>query len=257
MKFTNGYGRQVAVMRVETHGESGLKRASVMTPGSQRCRKRGWIELRLLAQRGVLNVEDVMHYAPRTLIACVLAASLFFAACKHQHVSGPSREEYTVYSAFIKELAASKQLFGSEQLGDPELALAIVDKTVVAKNDSTAVLPLDFAAIGTEELGQDYFQQNAKSWRLEPRFEIPFKYGLISADTIDRKPLDSSVSPAGHRRVSGVLRLSRVGFDRKRIHGLLSYSYECGALCGRAGIVMLQKNESGWSVKEFGKTLVF
>jgi hypothetical protein len=68
-------------------------------------------------------------------------------------------------------------------------------------------------------------------------------------------------SPAGTfpeaPHVSGVLQLSRVGFNRQKTLALLYYSYHCGVLCGQSGWVALHKVEGKWRIEQFGTSRVY
>jgi len=156
-------------------------------------------------------------------------------------------------------MLASKRFFGGDRTGS-SFTLLIFDKTAMVKNYSAPILPLDLPAAAPEEAGRDYYRQNGQSWLLEPRFRLQLNYKLVSEDR-DKSP---SVSPRatgssveGRQPASGLLKLSRVGFDRSHRFALFSYIYDGGLLCGESGIVTLQENGTNWSVKDLSNTLEF
>jgi hypothetical protein len=57
--------------------------------------------------------------------------------------------------------------------------------------------------------------------------------------------------------VSGVLQVSRAGFNRRQTLAMLYYRYRCGILCGQSGWVALQKSGGNWRIQQFGFGVVY
>lgn len=49
---------------------------------------------------------------------------------------------------------------------------------------------------------------------------------------------------------SGVLRMSRIYFDKKKQVGLFYCSYACGRLCGEEAIICIRKISNRWSIEK-------
>ncbi len=156
------------------------------------------------------------------------------ASLLNRAASEPQAEDYNVYSAFVDDLFSSSQALGVHPDGSQNRVVYVVGETLERKTPS--LLPLDVAVLGPNEMGEDFFRQNARAWRLEPRFHSRFRVLLAE----NRGP------------TSSVLRLSRIGFNRKGTLALLFFSYRCGALCAQSGWVVLYKSEGRWHIKQFG-----
>jgi hypothetical protein len=147
------------------------------------------------------------------------------------------------------------------------------------KNTSDPILPLEVAALGPEDMGQDFFRQNAKSWHLEAQFRSHLKCNVVEnrmlhsaamsgvgdlfappkkGDSGKWLPHASPTGPfPGNPKVSGVLGLSRIGFDHTRTRGLVYYDYRCGVLCGQSGWATLRKVHGEWKLDEMGSGFVY
>jgi hypothetical protein len=145
--------------------------------------------------------------------------------------------------------------------------------------DPGSILPLEIAALVPEDMGEDFFRQNTQSWRLQPRFHTSLRVSLVGRDMAHLSALFGveelfqppkkgeegkwlpHASPTGPfpdtPHVSGVLQLSRAGFNRRETLALLHYSYRRGVLCGQSGWVLLHKTGGTWRVKEYGSFVVY
>ena len=123
----------------------------------------------------------------------------------------------------------------------------VIEETRQMKSPGS-ILPLDVAVLGPNEMAEDFFRQNTQTWRLQPNFHGKLKVSLVDSSLADAIP----DNPQG----SGLLRLSRAGFNRRRTLALLYFSYRCGLTCGQSGWVVLQKTQGGWRIKEFGSGIV-
>jgi hypothetical protein len=200
-------------------------------------------------------------------------ASLFSRA-----VAEPTPEDYAVYSAFVDGFFSSNQPFRADQSINQDNVVYIVGETRQMRSPGS-VLPLDVIALGPNDMGEDFFRQNTQAWHLQPRFHTRLKVLLVGGDMVHRARLFGMeelfeqpkkgealkwlphASPAGpfpdDPRVSGVLQLSRAGFNRRGTLALLNYSYRCGVLCGQSGWVVLQAAGGTWCIKQFGSGVVY
>jgi hypothetical protein len=194
-------------------------------------------------------------------------------------VMAPSSEDYDAYSGFVNDFFSPSQRFSAVQSISPDSIVLIAAETLTMRNTSDPILPLEVAALGPEDMGQDFFRQNAKTWHLEARFHTRVKVfvgdkqmlrrGTTSGieelfappkkdDAARRLPPASPARPFPENpKVSGVLRLSRIGFDHSRTRGIVYYDYSCGSLCGQAGWATLRKVHREWVLEEMGPGLVY
>jgi|ERR1035437_5507385 hypothetical protein len=216
-----------------------------------------------------LTVVTVVHmYGLPPVIAALLS----------RPVTEPTSEDYAVYSAFVDGFFFSDQPFRADQSISQDSVVYIVGATLQMKSPG-AILPLDVVALGPNDMGEDFFRQNTRTWRLQPRFHTRLGVLLVGNDMVHRagpfgmeqlfeQPKKGGelkwlphASPAGpfpdNPSVSGVLQLSRAGFNRRGTLTLLYYSYRCGVLCGQSGWVVLHKTGGNWRIKQFGSGAVY
>jgi hypothetical protein len=199
-------------------------------------------------------------------------------ALLNRSVTEPTPEDYAVYSGFVDDFFFSKQPFRADQGINRDNAVYVVTETRQMKSPG-AILPLDVAALGPADMGEDFFRQNAHSWHLQPLFHTRLRVQLAGRDMLryasefgmegllekpkkgedlEFLPHASSVGPfPDNPSICGVLQLSRSGFNRRRTLALLFYSYRCGALCGQSGWVVLHKTQGAWRITEFGPGAVY
>jgi hypothetical protein len=161
------------------------------------------------------------------------------ASLLNRTVREPGSEDYAVYSAFVDGFFSSNSPSrGGESIGQDGVAY-VASETRQMKNPGS-ILPLDVAALGPSDMGEDFFRQNAQTWHLQPRFHTRSRVLLVGGQT-----------------VSGVLRLSRIGLNRRGTLALLHYSYRCGELCSRSGWVVLHRTEGHWRIEQFGSGVIY
>src|SRR5215472_5170739 len=85
-------------------------------------------------------------------------------------VVAPSAEDYAAYSGFVDDFFSSRQPFRADQSISSDNIVFIAAETSTMKNTADPILPLQVAALGPEDMGQDFFRQNANSWRLGAQF---------------------------------------------------------------------------------------
>ena len=98
----------------------------------------------------------------------------------------PSSEDYAAYSGFVDDFFSSRQPFRADQSLSPDNVVLITAETSTMKNTSDPILPLEVAALGPEDMGQDFFCQNAKSWHLEAQFRSQLKCAVVENRMLHR-----------------------------------------------------------------------
>jgi hypothetical protein len=162
-----------------------------------------------------------------------------------RNITEPTSEDYAAYSAFVDDFFSSKRP-GAEQFIGHDVYIA--SETLEMKNPGS-LLPLDVAALGPSDMGEDFFRQNGHTWQLQPRFHTRMR---IRVDN------ETSRSAGSYQdQPPCVLQLSRIGFNRRRSLALIYYSYRCSALCCSSGWVVLQKAEGNWHIKQFGAGFIY
>jgi hypothetical protein len=101
-------------------------------------------------------------------------------------ITEPSSEEYAAYSGFVDDFFSSNQPFRSDQSISTDNIVFIAAETLTTRNASDPILPLQVAALGSEDTGQDFLRQNARSWRLEPRFRTHLKCEVVDKEMAHR-----------------------------------------------------------------------
>jgi hypothetical protein len=92
---------------------------------------------------------------------------------------------------------------------------------------------------------------------LTPKFDIPFKYQLISDKQLE-KVVAHPNGPMEHwakfyklyPNSAGYNSFSRVGYDKAGRNALVYFVNWCGPLCGTGTYVVVEKGLNGWVVKE-------
>ena len=156
----------------------------------------------------------------------------------------PSSEDYAAYSGSVDDFFSSRQPFRAHPSLSPDNAVLITAETATMKNTPDPILP--FAALGPEDMGQDFFCQNAKSWHLEAQFRSHPGCAVVENRMLHRAAM------------SGVEELfAPPGFDHTRTRGLVYYDYRCGVLCGQSGWARLRKVHVEWKLDEMGSGAVY
>ncbi len=88
---------------------------------------------------------------------------------------------------------------------------------------------------------------------LERKFNIKIKYALVSNEELDAlfKEDVGGGWEAFHKKFpksSGILTLSRVGFNADKTQALVYKGWSCGGLCGGGGYTLLKKKKGVWVV---------
>lgn len=226
----------------------------------------------------VLTVTAVLLAVTVAAIVYIYGLPPGIASFVHRAVAEPTPDDYAVYSAFVDGFFSSDQPFRADQNISPDNVVYIAGETRQMRSPGS-VLPLDLVALGPNSMGEDFFRQNTQTWLLQPRFHTKLRVVLVGSDMAHRaasfgmeelfeQPKKGEelkwlphASPSGpfpdNPRGSGVLQLSRTGFNWRGTLALLNYSYRCGVLCGQSGWVVLQRAGGNWHIKQFGSGVVY
>ncbi len=156
-------------------------------------------------------------------------------------------EEIEIYNVLINHgLGPTSEMvvIASETTGDP-IGIALQDGKIELITELGA----------TEETLLD--------WQGKNKQQVPIKVALtlnVSYQVLNERERESILNNeypqigwqnffAYYENTSGLLRLSRVGFDIARKHALVYVEYQCGAACGSGRLVhLIRKTDDVWSV---------
>lgn len=111
----------------------------------------------------------------------------------------------------------------------------------------------------TDETIEGYEIARKNEQDLTTKFEIPFKYFLLSdkqLQSVFRDPNDFDKSKGWNEfyklypTSGGYNSFSRVGYDKARRSALVYFVNWCHSLCGTGTYVLVEKSEKSWVVKE-------
>src|SRR5215831_1020498 len=109
----------------------------------------------------------------------------FVTSLLHRPVTEPGAEDYAVYSGFVEGFFSSSQPFKPDQSVSPDSVVYAVGETLPIRNVDS-MLPLEVAALGPEDMGEDLFRQNAHSWLLQPRFRARSRISIVGRVMLHR-----------------------------------------------------------------------
>jgi hypothetical protein len=161
------------------------------------------------------------------LLTFALFSSLTIAAQEAQHeLVAPyqSSDGYDVYEAVLSTDAASA-----------------TSPLVISVETEPSGMCLEPAGEWKQMLMHaiaDYNKQNAKTYRLQPKFRMKRRYELLTKEEIHAR--------FKHPGDGSWVELSAVGFNRKRNIAVLWVSYGCPGLCGSGTFHILHKKNGKW-----------
>lgn len=157
---------------------------------------------------------------------------------------GTSAEEYAVYSAVIANMFETKVEF-----------LVIQDATATdfTEDHSKQHDPYFRRMFPTLAKGvvKDYTAKNNKPVRLKDSFKLNIKHVLVDKQEIVKIFKGPGSWEDFYKRYpdsSGLIVLSRVGFNPAMNQAMIYIEHSCGGLCGTGHYVLLEKTSDNWRV---------
>jgi hypothetical protein len=156
-------------------------------------------------------------------------------------------EEIEIYNVLINHgLGPTSEMvvIASETTGDP-IGIALQDGKIELITELGA----------TEETLLDWQGKNKQQVPIKVALTLNVSYQVLNER--ERESIFNNEDPqigwqnffAYYENTSGLLRLSRVGFDIARKHALVYVEYQCGAACGSGRLVhLIRKTDDVWSV---------
>ena len=162
--------------------------------------------------------------------------------------SGPTHDEFRVYSTVLDRLAADRNLprkLVAIERTTSKLEEHQVEKWVPAElRPEKGQPPSNFVKFCGTLCGYDYVWKNQQEWRLEPSADVSFPFGVLRVS----EPLQRTSS-------SGiVVRATRPGFDFWHHRAVLTYTFDCSVsgdasvICVDFGTAYLEETNGVWGV---------
>jgi hypothetical protein len=222
-----------------------------------------------------------MRYRLLLLITLlILAAAATISLASLHHGAGPLRvasyaairpaqideEEYAVYSVLINSnLKTDEQLKESGEPKDRVLILEdkpmLWDGSVAGEEDKFFE---DLQKTSTElqpETINDLRVKSKETAALERKLSLKINYQLVSDEEVAGFFKEGGGGwEAFHKKYpksSGIMSVSRVGFNAAKTQALVYTGWSCGGLCGGGGYTLLTKKKGVWVKKrDVGPTWV-
>jgi len=171
--------------------------------------------------------------------------------------------EYEVFSAFISQSFVGSA--GEDRIGKSVSQIVIENHTQSDKQDLDDFLdPDDPPPGGSVEkylrkeapslravTVSNYHRANEKQAELSPRFHLPLKCQLVSAEKIGaivKGPGDVGEFYKQYPGAQGHMWLSRVGFSSDGKQALFYVGNWCGGKCGTGSYVVMEKQGATWRI---------
>lgn len=186
------------------------------------------------------------------LLAALLAAGAARTAAAQE--GAPTPDEYGVWSALLDH----------EFTDSATTRLVVRDSTEPPWNQGTAgaedaarFFRLRWRLYGLPESAAldealtAFVAANGQSWPLEKRFRTRLPVQWLGSESGPQRPLPRDdeiamgVTDAGLAGSSGIIRLSRVGFDRERKLAVVFVAHWCGPLCAEGKFVPFERQPDG------------
>jgi hypothetical protein len=177
--------------------------------------------------------------------------------------AGVTGAEYEVFSAYISQSFVGT--IGEDRIGKTISQIVIVNGTESDNDVDDHLDPDDMPPGGSVEAYlrkeapslravtiSNFHRANTKQAHLAPRFHLPLRYQLVSAEKIGSILKDDPSFWTEYYRqypgAQGHMALSRVGFSPDGAQVLLYVSNWCGGLCASGSYVVMEKRGSVWRV---------
>ena len=181
-------------------------------------------------------------------LTILLALSLWSGA------SSPDKEECAVYSAVIQKIYVRPDI--KRLVIDDQTEIYSYDRAKLNVAVETKSIRKAFAAwLIEEDTVENYFAANKAPSRLQNYFTFPVPTILLTRkeryDLLhDPRGLDYwTIFYERYPNSTGILTLSRVGFNRTMRQAFVYIANSCGSLCGGGEYYLLSKKNGAWKVQ--------
>lgn len=166
-------------------------------------------------------------------------------------------QEYVIYDAVIK------RIFVENVPEEKRIDLLVIqertilqDKAIQGLRDGSVLLSRNVASVDEATL-EDLEARNKEPQSLSSLFSIPMNYTIVGTQELKNSFGGSSDASEAWKRFyrrypnsSGLIGLSRVGFNGKKNQALVLLERSCGPECADGQIVLLSKENNVWAVRQ-------
>lgn len=177
-----------------------------------------------------------------------------------QGVSGPhsrpvpfNSEEFAVYNAVIRKTYTRPET--RRVVVEDRTEIYPFDRAELNVKKQTASIMKAFAAWAIQkETVANYFAANKAPSHLEDHFDLPLPVVLFSSKdrynlSRDRRALDFwTIFYERYPHSTGILAVSRVGFNSTKEQAFVYVRDACGSLCGGGSYYLLSKTSGRWRI---------
>ena len=150
-------------------------------------------------------------------------------------------EEYAVYSVLINEKFVERNTYRTSiyifSRTSSHLNNYLDENTFQQRVDDLHQM---FHSVD-EDILADFESKQTKPHDLQPKFDIPIQYRLIT---------DQEIEKNGGRVATDFISLTPIGFNETRTQAFVGIEFNCSALCGFGSNVLLEKQNGNWRIKE-------
>ncbi len=185
----------------------------------------------------------------RQLFGLFLVLSLVLFACSNPTLTGQelAKEDLAVYTAALKF----------------EYKLSSLDGLVISQQSHATgadrqddYLRTQFAGAASQELLANFLANNQAAQTFDEAFAQHPEITLLSTEEISRI-FDPALFQNGWQefytrfpRAKGLITLSRIGYDRGRMHALVEVGSQSAPLAGVGEFLLLEKVDGTWQVQK-------
>lgn len=169
----------------------------------------------------------------------------------------PQSEEYIVYDAVIK------RIYVENVPKDKRIDLLVIQERTILQEKAIQRLSEGFVLLSKDVPSLDKATlDNLEARNREPQslsslFNIPMNYTIVGTEELKNSFGGISDPSEAWKRFyrrypysSGLISLSRVGFNEKKNQALVFLERSCGPECADGRIVILSKENDGWVVRK-------
>ena len=158
------------------------------------------------------------------------------------------RDEYSVYSLSIEYVYLRNLLSSNKREVE---SIVILSRT----NDLNEYWRKFFAGCLAGEdipraLVEDWMSRNESTAELQPKFDLSYKYYMVSREELDEFDSDAFFEQFYKRwpDSNGLIAVSRIGFDGKREKALVHLIHSYGVFGAAYFFVELEKTDGEWAI---------
>lgn len=159
-------------------------------------------------------------------------------------------EEYRVYSALIQQLYVKES--DSLIVIQRQRISSLNNYYVQLYTDSALKITTSPFPVLSEDTIRDFVLKNQRKSNLNSFFELPVKHLITEESDLTDLKYDNwdVLLSEKYSNAHGMIRLSKVGFNKDTNLAFVYVEFLCSALCGGSDNVLLEKKNGTWKIRE-------